>query len=626
VFSGKRPRVQVRVPRCALPFQNLWLNFLRGPNPSWPPRLGTPLAESKRQLRKHKPDARYVFCSTCLTVLFILGNLCCTVAPTRQHDAVPVASVLIPSLPATDPTTRADAASKVQSSNPGTTTPKSCTQQIEELQAQVPEQQRQLSDAERQQLLLFAKAEPLFFVDTPKFTYDVEMPSVARNRALLARTLHPWDVIGRLAEQYKIAPKEGRDTLLQDGYLYTENPELAYALVNLIAAEHLFGHSQIWLQRGSDLFHAKRRSGRYWFTDGPTPGEQVRLLLFDRIGVGDAPSNVLGLDFRKLRYELLFSEAKIRTATKRLVVADLRYGTEWVPTLLAVEGARLERLCEVSNAPEALAQFRTEAARQLYVVQALRAVILAEVSEQLPFDEPRREWGAQMDGRLRRNWQYAYFKGKTSFAVNGDEYPVFDRYGRPSVPQVCVDFLVDTLERLGGSWFTAQGTRPSRSSGRISLGPSDPAERALFRRVPDLVEWVRANPDKFELLDVPEAERVPLADREGLLRYLTAHKEDFQPGDIVIIRGPTPLDPEQLHYHSFFIYESDPLSGLPIAVVGNAGRPTVRALETEIRRTPERSVLHRIRPRSAWLAEQLSPEWTHLNGPPPLSPPGNAGQ
>lgn len=56
-----------------------------------------------------------------------------------------------------------------------------------------------------------------------------------------------------------------------------------------------------------------------------------------------------------------------------------------------------------------------------------------------------------------------------------------------------------------------------------------------------------------------------------------------------------------MHYHSFFIYESDPVSGIPIAIVGNAGVPSLRVWNTEMRRTPRRSIWHRVRPQLHWL-------------------------
>jgi hypothetical protein len=70
---------------------------------------------------------------------------------------------------------------------------------------------------------------------------------------------------------------------------------------------------------------------------------------------------------------------------------------------------------------------------------------------------------------------------------------------------------------------------------------------------------------------------------------------------MVLIRGKTPWDPSKSHYHSFIIYENDPLSGAPLYVAGNPGRPVIRAWETEAQRTPLRQIVLRIRPRLEWL-------------------------
>jgi len=502
--------------------------------------------------------------------------------------------------------------------------PKSCAERIAEVVKQPGLSGAPGFEAKRQWLLLNAKAEPLFFVATPEFTESPSVPGVGRDRALLQRTEHSWDVIGRLLERFKQAPREGRETLLRDGYLYTEDPEQAFALVNQVGAEHLFGHDMIWLQRGAMLYHAKRSQGRYVFSDGPNKGEPVRLLLLDRVGTGEPPKRQLARDFRALSYKLHFTGARVTHITEEHLVAELEYDSEWVPSLLRAHGAVLELECEIP-ALTPLPTWREQASRRQRVVQGLRSVILEAVAEQLPFDEPRREWGVQLDGKLRSNWQHAYERGKPDFGINGDLYPVFDAKGRPLVPEVCVDFLTDTLERFSGNWFRPKGQVPGRTPGKLSLVPSDLIERAKFRRVPDFVGWAQVNVDKFEVLNFPEVARVPLGDREGLLAQLDRQRRDLLPGDVVIIRGPTPWDPTEMHYHSFFIFENDPMTGRPLVVVGNAGRPTVRAWETEIRRTPERWLQHRLRPTTQWLESIISDTRPDSKDPVPLSPVGNAG-
>jgi hypothetical protein len=110
-----------------------------------------------------------------------------------------------------------------------------------------------------------------------------------------------------------------------------------------------------------------------------------------------------------------------------------------------------------------------------------------------------------------------------------------------------------------------------------------------------------------------------------MLEFLSLRVSEFQPGDIVVIRGRTPWDAKEMHYHSFFVYENDPISGLPLALVGNAGRPSVRYWEVEARRTPEREVWHRVRPSTRWLKSIIADDMVIPTDPPPVSPRGNSG-
>ncbi len=482
-------------------------------------------------------------------------------------------------------------------------------------------------------ILTKAKAEPLWLTQTPQFEDDDDNPPgplVLGYRKLLAETDHPWDALKALLPKFKKRPFIGRAVLLRDGYLYTDSPKMAYAIVAQLGAEHLFGHDRIWIQRGSATYHAERKSkGLYYFVDGPNEGDEVRLLLYDRIGHGKAPDpdDTIVRDFRELRYRLHFNQAKVRHVTRDALVVNLRYSNVWVPSVLSSQGARLELECEIIG--DALApqvnDAKAEADRRAKVVQALRGSMMAQIEDQLPFDEPRHEYGFQLDGKLRRNWLHAYLEGRPTYNFNGDRYFVYNRRGKPLIPQVCVDFLTDTFERASGTWWAEKGTAPARIVGKLDYEPMNLLERAKLRRVPGFLAHARQNPDKFEVLDVAERERVPLGERSRFLGFLQERSDDFQPGDIVMIRGKTPWDPVELHYHSFFVYESDPLSGIPLAVVGNAGRPTVRYWEVEAKRTPEREIWHRIRPTTSWLESIIAHPDSANDTPAPISPPGNAG-
>jgi len=240
--------------------------------------------------------------------------------------------------------------------------------------------------------------------------------------------------------------------------------------------------------------------------------------------------------------------------------------------------------------------------------------MLAELDEALPFDEPLHEYGFQLDGTLRRRWMTAYMHRHDSYAFNGDRYQVFDTLGRPLAPEVCVDFLTDTLERATGTWFRPRGEAPGRRIGNLDFDALA-EKRTEMRRVPGFVAFAKSRPDWFEVKD--DTSHIELGDREAFFGYLADNVDDFAPGDAVLIKGKTPWDPVHVHFHSFFVYESDPVTGMPLVIVGNAGRPSLRSWETEVRRTPERSILHRIRIATSWLESVVGVE--PLDFVPPLA-------
>ena len=91
-----------------------------------------------------------------------------------------------------------------------------------------------------------------------------------------------------------------------------------------------------------------------------------------------------------------------------------------------------------------------------------------------------------------------------------------------------------------------------------------------------------------------------------------------------IDRGYAPWDkpwkPRIMHFHSFFVYEGDPISGMPIALAGNPGRPLLQTWQFEAFRTPDRSIWYRIRPKLDWLERVVSTDDDSLPpGPPPLT-------
>src|SRR5690606_14286373 len=137
-------------------------------------------------------------------------------------------------------------------------------------------------------------------------------------------------------------------------------------------------------------------------------------------------------DLRSLRGELHFERAKLTHITESAIVAELRYGEHWVPSLLTSDGAQLTLATEAidPSIADALEVVRDRLRRKAVAVSALRDAMRAMIEEGLPFDEPKTEVG-QEDGKLRPEWARAYRSGKHTYEYNGDRYDVFDRLGRP---------------------------------------------------------------------------------------------------------------------------------------------------------------------------------------------------
>ena len=157
--------------------------------------------------------------------------------------------------------------------------------------------------------------------------------------------------------------------------------------------------------------------------------------------------------------------------TENRLVVDLRYGSDWVPSVLRTQGARVELDCEApaSGALVRVTAVRQRAARLQQALLPLRRAMLAQIEEQLPFDEPVTEYG-QQDGHMRFSWLQAYLAGRNSYTFNKDRYFVYDDQGRPKPPQVCIDFLYDTFERASGTWWQPRNLDPKRTAGRVDFG------------------------------------------------------------------------------------------------------------------------------------------------------------
>jgi hypothetical protein len=472
-------------------------------------------------------------------------------------------------------------------------------------------------EAQRAAMVARAKSEPIFFVRAPTLPPETKKEALAL-RKHLDESEFGWRAVRELRQLLEHDKALSKEVLLPDGYLYSETPQLAFALVSQVRPADLFDTEELWIQRGVLTMRAKKDSEHgYVYADGPEAGNRVRLLHLDRLSETGDFAPPIHRDFRKLRGSLHFEQARIKHVADDAIVAELRYGQLWVPTLLESRGAELTLKAEAvdPSVADALSQTKDELRRRGVAVSALRAAMRAMIDEALPFDEPKTEVG-QEDGKLRPEWVRAYTSGRSTYEYNEDRYDVFDSLGRPRVPQVCIDFMIDTFERAGGGWWLPRAAKVrQKSAGNLNLGDFS---RSRLRQTTYLRELALERTDMFEVLDVPETERIELGYKDRFFEWLSTRVSDFQAGDMILIRGLTPWDEVEEHTHSFFIYETDPISGVPIAIAGNAGPANLWSWETEARRTPKRTVRTRIRPKLQWLETFLDTKSLEPLPPPPL--------
>jgi len=465
-----------------------------------------------------------------------------------------------------------------------------------------------------------ARAEPVVFVRTPQF--DVQGSAEARAlRAELAADEHPAYAFERVLAKVKKSPALTREVFLTEGYLYSERPELAVLYVNYLALGLLFREPELRLARGAEVWTLKRRDSDYEYADGPQRGERARILLFDRVFVAGKQSGPsLHIDLRTAAAQTLSDEMAIERITEAGVLASLRFGKDWLSAAFERTGTGLQLACQrvLPAQREAISRAHALAKRRAQVTDVLARVVKSEVEEGLPFDEPKTEEG-QQDGQLRPAWRRAYLDGLDRYKFNEDTYWVFDAHGRPRVPQVCIDFVTDTLERASGARFGRRGERREFVRGALDFDAFGLDNR---RSVETFIGFARAHPEWFEFSETRLEERVPFRERAGFFRDIYAHRDEYRPFDIVTVFGLR--SDGKLHHHSFFVADRDPVTGMPIAVVANAGRPRIRSWENELQNAPQRAILAHIRPKLTWLEATVAPVADVSTQGPPVDS-GSAG-
>lgn len=460
-------------------------------------------------------------------------------------------------------------------------------------------------EAHRGLVLARAKAEPVLFVEAPSYVGEVSPGTRARRKAIES-TEFPRDMLQSTIATFRDFPERLRQLVLRDGYLYTDDPRTARLLTQDLSFEKLFNEDELVLHRGSERLAVERgKEGYYVLASGRQEGQRARLLLFDRVWIkGQEPGPPLHLDVREFTQRQGIEGMRIVRLGVDSVVAEVRFGDEWVPALIERAGVKLSLGCTLIEADEMarVGRARDEAYRRTLVLDALRRAIAEQVRLGLPFDEPRTERG-QQDGKLRAKWEQAYFGSKETYKFNGDTYSVYSAIGAPIAPQVCIDFVTETVERASGMHFAPRSQKPHKILGALNF---DELLEGSRRQEMALRNYARTNPHRLSLIDYPMSQWVRYEKIDPFFEFLEQNKEDLMSGDIVVIRGRGAWDRyREVHTHTFFIYESDPITGMPMLIAGNAGKPRISSWDDEMLRAPKRSIRHRIRPNMEWLYDHV---------------------
>ncbi len=380
-----------------------------------------------------------------------------------------------------------------------------------------------------------------------------------------------------------------REIFLSEGYFFDDRREVAPSLIKEITLPDLFDAPTIYRLRRGGVEALTLRDSEYFDENG----ERAALLLNDR--VSETPE--------ALRPPLHFDIDEVRRRTGALRVRPMTVGEsaaavelvlpdgEVRPALLSV-GAETTTVTCIGGDPETLAASLARA--EAFWAQQRRIVAAAErlVSERTMFDEPKDELeDVQEDGDLRLEWTKAYMRRKKTFLLREVEYPVYDRKGNPTPPQVCVDFIFDTWERSFGTWYRKRKESPGRNEGDVDFSLLPDFSR---RYIATVLAYAGTEGTPFDRYDIPRRRWVPFEKRNRFSRNLARQSDAIREGDALIIHGLREEDMAE-HYHSVLVLETDPLTGIPTLVADNQGRPRIWSLAQAMQPAPKRSIKYRIR-------------------------------
>ncbi|MFO8073063.1 MAG: hypothetical protein R6V85_14425 [Polyangia bacterium] len=437
------------------------------------------------------------------------------------------------------------------------------------------------------------RAAPFLFLERPE--PPPRDSEAGRIRRALVEERFPDRALRRLLRRSRDDRELLRRVVLCDGYLYSERPALARALVARIELDDLFDRDEIFMHERGELRRLTRRGDDYVDAEGV----RQSIVLGDRVAADPARlEEPLHLDLGAVRREtgaqrvvpLRFEPGR---AGVRLVFPD-GYEAE---ALIEADGPRTRVVC-ISGSARRLESARRDARRFWRWIDRIRDAAESMVEDRPGFDEPVDEpEGEQEDGELRHEWLKAYYRGRRHFVFRQEEYRVYNYRGRPTPPQVCIDFIFDTLERASGRWFEGRRKRPGLSPGFVDFSSLEGLQR---RQTPSALEYAALPETPIERFDVPPDLRVPFRQGQRFAKAVARISDRIREGDVLVIHGLREEDME-LHYHTVLVLRCDPLTGVPTLVAGNAGRPRIRSLAAAMRSAPRRMIKHRLRIDDDWV-------------------------
>lgn len=390
-------------------------------------------------------------------------------------------------------------------------------------------------------------------------------------------------------------PSDTRHIVLRDGFFYFEDSRTARWASDNLSFRDLFDEERITLERAGESFELERgRSGHYYYADPEMDDYRARLFLFDRVGLPDELPSAASYQLSALREHLGLDHIEVdaEDANGRPMQAVFLSGETFNGRLARVDHG--EASVGVVVDAETLASVLEQSRAHAEVVYGLRDVTFEMVREDLFFDEPTIEFG-QQDGIMRLAFMDAYEEGATEYTVNKVTYQVYDDEGSPRPPQVCIDYITDTVERYGGRWWPdANSGATSRTEGLINI-----RDYMTYRQVRRLVSLAEEHPEVASLVSFDSSGRESYEDSDSFFDNLWLNRDDFRIADVVVIYGLR--DDGRNHYHSFYVYDTDPMYGMPITLTDQAGHARIRTWHRIMSDAPLRSVHNVVRWNPDWV-------------------------